>query len=228
MVESIQPQSIPELVHKTDASKGYSIGRHWNRLFETEDVPSSDQLADWLGRAVNLLCRTCLPLAESDATDLTNDSMINENVLDLLFGERQTLFTFSAVLHDGFRCRSSRYSFRPSEHVWDLLIRLHSDLASEQHQEKKINLLQRIFKRIVEQTNSLGKEDRMRLLILICMRDRLLITLFEKILQSRLLSIYYESNAFLRQASTAHFLNQVLNPLIDIRLQLPIELTKGV
>jgi hypothetical protein len=252
IAEPIQPQLIPDLIQKSDASRGYSIGRHWNRLWNSDVVPTSDQLPDLIGRSVNLLCRACLTIPQvsndldsTTSSDLSTTSLTigrnnrafehtyellsNPTLFDLLFGEQQIVTTFAAALHDGFRCKTSRYSFRPSEHLWDMLLKVQPDSEPIDVSDRRLTtIISKLLQRIAEQAVTLGKEDRVRLLILLCIRERALPTLFRTILQSRCLSLYYEPTAFLRQSSSAHFLDQVLGPLDDIQLQLPPDITKGI
>lgn len=252
IAEPISPKTIPDLIQKNEASRGYSIGRHWTRLWTSEALPNADQLPDLLGRAVNLLCRACLTsrnaskqILSSDSfnktnySDLDNNSnehtpvfsdqmyelLSNQPLFDILFGDQQILATFSAALHDGFRCKTSRYSFRPSEHLWDMLVKLQSETNLS---NQSFTLILNLIAKISEQVTTLSKEDRVRLLILISLRDQLLFQLFDAVLKSKFLTLYYTSTAFLRQPSSAHFLTQVLSPLIDIHLQLPPEITKGI
>lgn len=227
LAEPIPAGGIVELVHREEASRGFSIGRHWSRLSEPEPLPSGAQLADWLGRAVNLLCRLCAVPAQPPPI---------QPLLELLLGDRQTLCTFAAVLHDGFRSRASRYSFRPAEHPWDLALKVLAELpptpaASAKQPDVRLAGAQRLRQaadRLSRQASSVGKQDRLRLLLLVALREHLLPFLFEQLLQSKWLTVYYEPGAFLRHEPSVLFLAQVLSPLSDLRMRLPAEITKGV
>lgn len=235
IAESIQAQKIADLVQKSDVSRGYSIGRHWNRFWTLSDqIPATDQLPDLIGQAVNLLCRACIydsAGSKSDSNGITCEVFTNRALFDLLLGETQILATFAAIFHDGFRCKSSRYSFRPSDHLWDVLVRNRTtgDSAADDTDSEHFSAsIGKLLQRIDEQAATLSKEDRVRLLVLICLRDHLLLSLFRSMLRSRCLSTHYDTGAFLRQSSTSNFLEQVLSPLQHIRLQLPPEITKGI
>lgn len=156
----------------------------------------------------------------------------SNTLLNLLLEDKQIIWIFLRVLKDGFRSKSFHYTFRTAERTWDFLQRMQRELqeprAEQDDPRTQTIQLCTIIEQVHIHASQMSKDDKTRILLLVCLREHLLLHLFECIFASRFLTNYYEPDSFICERKNQEFLKQVLIPLNDIQLQLIPELTKGV
>lgn len=163
----------------------------------------------------------------SRSSSSSNSLIHQKNLVALIFGEKQLLWTLLQIFYYGFK-RRTRSSFRKQIFLWDYLLAINCELKLLENREPMMDKLINTIEIISREATNWGKDSKFQLFTIISIRDHHLTKFLKYLSKPQLASQYYESNSFLRDSVLMVFLVQILGTFDEMKLTIDSSLTKGL
>ena len=222
-----------------------------NKLF---DLNGQDSKSSKSGRLLaNPLQSPMKTLKVKHQSELSKPNRANmlrlqQSLVRLLFGDRQLIWVLNEIFYYDFK-NKRKSSFKKQQFVWDfviciqlelkLLLKERSYLSPNRSAIEPAGILSQteddfklLYVELVDKISSkaplVGKDGKMKLFLLVSLREHLLSKFIEFMENESLTPLYYGLNAFLVDANKSNFLKQILNSLNEINFLLDPSFTKGL
>lgn len=173
---------------------------------------------------------------------------LQQGLVRLLFGDRQLIWVLNEIFYFDFK-NKRKSSFKKQQFVWDFVLCIQLELKLMLKERNYLSPtvdrsamtpilgrneddLKRLYVELVDKISSkaplVGKDGKMKLFLLVSLREHLLSKFIEFMENQSLTPLYYGPNAFLVDANKSNFLKQILNSLNEINFLLDASFTKGL